>query len=85
MTTSKPLEARTAIVTGASSGIGRAIAESLADAGAHVFLSGRTTSSLEESRWPRLVFRHRMRIVIPSRRDPTKWVQSRSPAPPDST
>ncbi len=46
MTTSKPLEGRTAIVTGASSGIGRAISEHLADAGAHVFLSGRTASSM---------------------------------------
>jgi NADP-dependent 3-hydroxy acid dehydrogenase YdfG len=48
MTTSKPLEGRTAIVTGASSGIGRAISEHLADAGAHVFLSGRTASSMED-------------------------------------
>ena len=50
MTTSKPLEGRTAIVTGASSGIGRAIAEQLGDAGAHVFLSGRTAASMEESK-----------------------------------
>jgi NADP-dependent 3-hydroxy acid dehydrogenase YdfG len=48
MTASKPLEGRTAIVTGASSGIGRAIAEHLGDAGAHVFLSGRTASSMED-------------------------------------
>ena len=48
MTTSKPLEGRTAIVTGASSGIGRAIAEHLGDAGAHVFRSGRTASSMED-------------------------------------
>jgi NADP-dependent 3-hydroxy acid dehydrogenase YdfG len=48
MTSSKPLEGRTAIVTGASSGIGRAIAEHLGGAGAHVFLSGRTASSMED-------------------------------------
>ncbi len=48
MTASKPLEGKTAIVTGASSGIGRAIAEHLGDAGAHVFLSGRTASSMED-------------------------------------
>ena len=49
MTTSRPLEGRTAIVTGASSGIGRAIAEHLGQAGARVILSGRTASSMEES------------------------------------
>lgn len=50
MTASKHLEGQTAIVTGASSGIGRAIAEHLGEAGAHVFLSGRTASSMEESK-----------------------------------
>lgn len=44
-----PLSGRTAIVTGASSGIGRAIAEKLGAAGAHVFLAGRTRSSMEAS------------------------------------
>ena len=48
MPASKPLAGQTAIVTGASSGIGRAIAEHLGSAGAHVFLSGRTASSMEE-------------------------------------
>ena len=47
MSDSLPLQERTAIVTGASSGIGRATAEKLAEAGAHVFLAGRTTSALE--------------------------------------
>ncbi|MGH7895451.1 MAG: SDR family oxidoreductase [Candidatus Binatia bacterium] len=46
----RPLAGKTAIVTGASSGIGRAIAEQLGDAGAHVYLGGRTVSSMEESR-----------------------------------
>ena len=50
MTSAKPLEGRTAIVTGASSGIGRAIAQHLGNAGAHVFLSGRTAASMEESK-----------------------------------
>jgi NADP-dependent 3-hydroxy acid dehydrogenase YdfG len=44
-----PLAGRTAIVTGASSGIGRAIAETLGAAGAHVFLSGRTAAAMEAS------------------------------------
>src|SRR5689334_2553335 len=44
------LSGKTAIVTGASSGIGRAIAEKLGEAGAHVWLAGRTASSMEDSR-----------------------------------
>jgi NADP-dependent 3-hydroxy acid dehydrogenase YdfG len=44
-----PLADRTAIVTGASSGIGRAIAEQLGAAGAHVFLAGRTRVAMEGS------------------------------------
>lgn len=46
----KELDGRTAIVTGASSGIGRAVAEHLARSGAHVFLSGRTAEALEHVR-----------------------------------
>src|SRR5918999_610590 len=38
------LSGRTAVVTGASSGIGRAIAERLGGAGAHVVLAGRTAA-----------------------------------------
>ena len=48
MQDSKSLQGHTAIVTGASSGIGRATAELLAQAGAHVYLAGRTTAALEE-------------------------------------
>lgn len=50
MNATRPLEGQTAVVTGASSGIGRAIAEQLGGAGAHVFLSGRTAASMEESK-----------------------------------
>jgi NADP-dependent 3-hydroxy acid dehydrogenase YdfG len=45
-----PLSGKTAIVTGASSGIGRAIAEKLGTAGAHVYLAGRTVAAMEESK-----------------------------------
>lgn len=41
------LEGRTAVVTGASSGIGRAVAEHLGAAGAHVVLGGRTADALD--------------------------------------
>jgi NADP-dependent 3-hydroxy acid dehydrogenase YdfG len=45
----KALVARTAVVTGASSGIGRAIAQSLGAAGAHVVLGGRTPQPMADS------------------------------------
>ena len=48
MNDSKPLSDRLALVTGASRGIGAAIAEALAKVGAHVILVARTTSALEE-------------------------------------
>ena len=44
------LTGKTAVVTGASSGIGRAIAERLGSAGAHVFLAGRTSEAMEASK-----------------------------------
>jgi NADP-dependent 3-hydroxy acid dehydrogenase YdfG len=44
-----PLNSKTAIVTGASSGIGRAIAFNLARNGAHVFLAGRDAERLQNA------------------------------------
>ena len=44
------LSGKTAVVTGASSGIGRAIAEKLGGAGAHVYLAGRTVAAMEDSK-----------------------------------
>ena len=43
-----PLEGRIALVTGASRGIGAAVAHAYATAGAHVILSARTVGGLEE-------------------------------------
>jgi NAD(P)-dependent dehydrogenase (short-subunit alcohol dehydrogenase family) len=44
----KPFEGKLALMTGASRGIGAAIAETLAGAGAHVILVARSTGGLEE-------------------------------------
>ena len=49
MSVEADLAGRTAVVTGASSGIGRAIAERLGSAGAHVVLGGRTEAPMQES------------------------------------
>lgn len=48
MTDIPDLSGKTALVTGASRGIGRAIALGLAGAGAHIFALARTTGALEE-------------------------------------
>ncbi len=44
------LKGKTIAVTGASSGIGQCIAETLGISGAHVFMCGRTLDTLEESK-----------------------------------
>jgi NAD(P)-dependent dehydrogenase (short-subunit alcohol dehydrogenase family) len=44
-----PLKEKTAVITGAGSGIGRAIALAFADAGARLILVGRTRETLEET------------------------------------
>lgn len=50
MTNPRPIAGRTVCVTGSSSGMGRAIAEHLGSMGAHVFLMGRNTAPMEESK-----------------------------------
>ncbi len=48
MTENKRQSGRIALITGATRGIGRAVAKMLAEQGAHVILTGRVTGALEE-------------------------------------
>jgi len=64
------LTGQTAIVTGASSGIGRAIAERLGANGAHVILSGRTESAMQESAKKIVAAGGRATVEIGDVRDP---------------
>lgn len=48
MSTKSTLNGRLALVTGASRGLGRAVAKALARGGAHVIITARTTGALEE-------------------------------------
>ncbi len=66
------LAGKTAVVTGASSGIGRAIAESLGAAGAHVFLSGRTREAMEQSKKRIEQDGGRATVVVGDVRDPAQ-------------
>jgi NADP-dependent 3-hydroxy acid dehydrogenase YdfG len=72
MTTDVDLSGRTAVVTGASSGIGRAIAERLGGAGAHVFLGGRTLEPMEASKKRIEAGRGRATAVSLDVRDPAQ-------------
>jgi NADP-dependent 3-hydroxy acid dehydrogenase YdfG len=49
MDSGRSIEGRTVCVTGASSGMGRAISEHLGSLGAHVFMTGRTADPMEAS------------------------------------
>jgi NADP-dependent 3-hydroxy acid dehydrogenase YdfG len=64
------LQGRTAVVTGASSGIGRAVAERLGAGGAHVVLGGRTAKTLDRSAKAIETAGGSARVVVSDIRDP---------------
>jgi NADP-dependent 3-hydroxy acid dehydrogenase YdfG len=68
--TTQELAGRSAVVTGASSGIGRAIAERLGAAGAHVVLSGREAPTMEDSAARITVGGGSASVVVGDVRDP---------------
>jgi NADP-dependent 3-hydroxy acid dehydrogenase YdfG len=72
MSVSNPLSGKTAIVTGASSGIGQAIAAQLGAAGAHVTLAGRTRSAMEETAREIEKAGGSARVVVNDVRDPAQ-------------
>ena len=71
----KILNGQTAIITGASSGIGLATAKQLAMVGAHVFLAGRTAEPMEETK--RAIEQHggSASVMTADVRDPTQVEQ----------
>ena len=71
----KSLAGRTAVVTGASSGIGLAIAKRLAGAGAHIFLAGRTFGPMEQTKLAIEEAGGHAQVVAADLRDPNQ-VQS---------
>ncbi|MDE0885714.1 MAG: SDR family oxidoreductase [Myxococcota bacterium] len=72
MSTAKTLDGKTAVVTGASSGIGCSIAEQLGEAGACVFLSGRTEESMLESKKRIEASGGRAEVITADIRDPAQ-------------
>lgn len=71
MSTEADLSGKTAIITGASSGIGRAIAERMGAAGAHVILSGRTPEPMEASAARIIANGARATVVVGDVREPS--------------